>query len=147
MELGVFIALSIKYDSCVCLVDGTLFWYREERGWKRGKYQIPWLSTNSANVMDVERSNVALECSNPGSSGPKRAETSNIWTCSMNSRTYEFLRPELKTQGVERSNVQCPWAIYFSLQLFWLGIILGIMVSCMGLHMDLITLIIYLDFV
>ena len=31
MELWVFIPLSIKYDLYVCLVDGTLLWYREKK--------------------------------------------------------------------------------------------------------------------
>ena len=61
---------------------------------KKGKNPIFCECTNSANVLDVERSNIALEHSNVRVQTrlrQKGAEASNVRTCLMNVRTFDSL--------------------------------------------------------
>ena len=133
---------------------GTPFLCTEENGWKRGKTPI---SVNARTQPMFWTSNVQTLHSNVWT-----CESRFVWAKGQRHRTFERsswtfecsspLTLEPKTRGVERSNVafvhlNVTWAIYDSFTLFSLCIIWWFMALCMGLHIDLITLIIYLDLI
>lgn len=86
MELWISSLVGLNMISMDFLLDLILIWCREVEWMKKGKNPNFYNCMNSANVLDIERSNVALDRSNVRVQTRlrQRAVASNVRTLSMN---------------------------------------------------------------